>query len=121
MHYINYIEWKIPHLDIMFFFLGYYSGNTTLQYHDDSNDWPHYVYKTFVTEIPQRVEFDVQRTGKLIVYDFRKHMTDALEFEFCEIGIYGKSFIGEEMLKNIMVSFIFTFSLVFSLIHLSFH
>ncbi|XP_056003380.1 uncharacterized protein LOC125662467 [Ostrea edulis] len=70
-------------------FKGYYSGNTTLQYHDDSNDWPHYVYKTFVTEIPQRVEFDVQRTGKLIVYDFRKHMTDALEFEFCEIGIYG--------------------------------
>lgn len=92
-----------------------------MEYHDSSDDWPFTVHKTYVTDIPQRIEFDVQRTGERMYYNFKGHMTEASEFELCEIEIYGKSFIDEKMLKNITVSFIFTFSLVFSLIHLLFH
>ncbi|XP_056003373.1 uncharacterized protein LOC125657435 isoform X1 [Ostrea edulis] len=70
-------------------FKGNYSGNTSLQYYDSSHDWPFYVYKTYIRDIPQTIEVDVQRTGRWIYFNFWDHVGETTELELCEIEIYG--------------------------------
>ncbi|XP_048750156.2 uncharacterized protein LOC125662024 [Ostrea edulis] len=68
-------------------FKGNISGMATFRYSDDSNTWPFSVYETYVSNITQKVEFHLQRTGRRVDLSF--WTTNDFEFELCEIEIYG--------------------------------
>jgi hypothetical protein len=61
-----------------------------LHYSDNSNAWPFVIYRMFL--IPQKLEFDVQRTGQNIYLYIWEGIYTGLQFELCEVEIYGEFF-----------------------------
>jgi hypothetical protein len=53
-------------------------------------EWPFLYLNTYVTDVPQYIELDIQQTGTYINFDFWNYMGKAPEFELCEIEIYGE-------------------------------
>jgi hypothetical protein len=62
--------------------------DTTIKYKDVSFGWPYTIKKSYTTEIPETVRFDVQRTGQFIQFEVEMGLNSS--FQICSIGIYGK-------------------------------
>jgi hypothetical protein len=66
--------------------------SANIVYLHEADVWPYTFRKSYALEIPQTVEFDIQRSGKIIQFDIFVEPTR--DIQICEIEIYGKGFNG---------------------------